>query len=400
MLSVRPIHPSAQVMPLARLGLQDLDALRLLLSGSSVVDWSHLHFESPDLIEAFLRVNELELSDERDRTRLSDLRHKAVTYLIHHLKFRVSELVRNADVKTLFEYASKAGRRGQRAQACMTLKVMHIMHYVEAHELLSMLPISPAEIGILMHAKIEHSVRGLMERNFPIVEFVGNQKPRDSVISKLLAKKETQVAQVFDKLRFRFVVKRCEDIPPLLVAMMRELAPFNYLVPSQAENSLLDIGHMLARAGNLHAIRARKSETTSLNETLRADVSRPHQNDFSGPDYRVVNFVADVPLRVDRVLPLDSARLKGRGRVVFVMVEFQVVDQRTARKNEIGENRHGLYKARQRSRVRQRLLRGRKAHAPRVSQGRSKSVDGSHPSPPESSTMDGVKKAPPEDGAQ
>ena len=47
------------------------------------------------------------------------------------------------------------------------------------------------------------------------------------------------------------------------------------------------------------------------------------------------------------------------GRVVFVMVEFQIVDQFTAQRNEEGANAHSLYKERQLERVRERLKYGK-----------------------------------------
>src|SRR5215472_6193213 len=187
---------------------------------------------------------------------MHDIHARAVQYLHEHLRYRVpEEIERCGDVMQLFEYASGTrGRRKDRLYACLALKVMHIIHHVDAYELLSMLPISHAEMAVLMQAKIERVVRGLIERNFPIVEFSGNTKAPYSVVSKLLAKKDTQSAKVFVELRFRFVVERMEDVPSLLLALTRELMPFNYLVPNQADNSLLDLDRLLARAGNLSAI--------------------------------------------------------------------------------------------------------------------------------------------------
>src|SRR5262249_11951047 len=148
-----------------RFDLQDLDAMRLLLNGSSVVDWYRLHFQSREEIDAFLRVNELEWSDPGDRARLVGLHQRALQFLDEHLKYKIPASVAEVeDVRVLFEYASGAkGRRKDRFFACVTLKVMHIIHHVDSHELLSMLPISHAEIAILMQAKIERMVRGLLE---------------------------------------------------------------------------------------------------------------------------------------------------------------------------------------------------------------------------------------------
>lgn len=361
MRSVVPLHPDAEVAPLGRFDAHHIDTIRLLLRGSSVVDWYRLHFARREAIDAFIRVNELNPDDSKDLARIDSLKNSALSFLEEHLAYRsIPEEVVNADVRTLFEYASGHSRRTHRLFACLTLKVMHIIHYVEAHELLSMLPISNAELAVLLHGKVERVVRGFIERDFPIVEFSGNTKTHNSIISKLLAKKDTQAAQVFDKLRFRFVVERLEDIPPLLLALTRELIPFNYLVPEQADNTLVDIERMLHRAGNMTAIRQANSARVEMNEPSHGRYPLPAENEFSGPDYRVVHFVAEVPIRIDRVIPFSSPRLEGLGPVVFGTVEFQVVDKLTAKNNETGPNSHANYKRRQRASVKERLERGKR----------------------------------------
>lgn len=361
MRSVHPIHGSAGVVPLAKFHLHDLESVRLVLRGSSCVDWVRLNFESDDDISAFIRVNGLEPDAPTDRDRLRGVMVRAIGYLEEHLRYRVPEVLREvADVRKLFHYASQTrGRRVYRFYACMLLKVMHIIHHVDAYELLSRLPLSDAEIGVLLQGKIEHVVRGLLERRFPIVEFSGNRKRAYSVYSKLLAKKSTQAAQILDKLRFRFIVERLEDIPPLVLALSRELLPFSYVIPAQTHNSLVDLHRILIRSGNVIAYRAKSGEH-QVNELPVADLVAEQRNEFSGPDYRVLNFVADVPLRVDGLVPERPELFRRLGRVVFGAVEFQLVDRITAQKNEAGANRHLLYKQRQRQTVKQRLEAGRR----------------------------------------
>ncbi len=358
--TVGALHPSAGPTPLGRFVPSDLDILRLILRGSSVVDWVQLHFESVEEIIAFIRVNGFDPDDPADRQRLEDLRKRAFDYLRDHLKYRrIPERVLTGDTIALLNFASGKGRRAYRFYACMALKVMHILHYTEAHELLSMLPISNAELAVLLRGKVERVVRGLVERGFGLVDFSGNAKTAESVVTKLLAKKETQSAQVFDKLRFRFVLKRIEDVPILILALTRELLPFNYVVPNQSDNSLVDLDRMLIRAGNLMVIRMNESQTAELNEPGDSLASE-QTNEFSGPSYRVAHFITEVPIRIDHVIPFSGPRLSGLGPVVFGTVEFQVVDEATARTNESGENRHSLYKARQIARVRERLERGKR----------------------------------------
>ena len=356
------IQPRKGVPSLGRLGVSELDALRLLLRGSSVVDWFRLHFEDFSGVDALLRVNEFDPEDPIDRERLGDLHARSVKYLKQHLRYRnFPEAVETVDdVRNLFLLASGRYKRKVRMHACMALKVMHILNYQEAHELLARLPMSGAEVSILLRAKIERVVRGLIERRFPVSGFAGNTKTNDSILSKLLAKKDTQAAKVFDKLRFRLVVERIEDIPPLMCTLIQELLPFNYLVPGQSDNTLFDLDKLLVRAGNLTAVRSLGSGALPMNEPPETKLGPHRRNEFSGPSYRVVSFVSEVPVRIDRALSLERIGLEHLGRIVFGTVEFQLVDQTSAARNDSGENRHTLYKQRQRMRVKERLERGKR----------------------------------------
>ena len=377
MPSVIPIHPDSQVVPLSRFNLHDLESTRLMLRGSSCVDWVRLNFDDDEAIEAFLRVNEYDLTQRIDRIRLKKLQQKATTYLETHLKYRVPEVVKQApDIRALCRFASQLkGRRAYRFFACMTLKVMHIIHHVEARELLSKLPISDVEVSVLVRAKIERAVRGLLEREFPIVDFLGSQKRPYSVYSKLLAKKGTQAAQILDKLRFRIVVERLEDLPSLLLALSRELIPFCYVVPGQTHNSLVDLHRLLLRAGHVKSYN--NADQLQLNEMPVTDLVSDQRNEFSGPNYRILNLVVEVPLRLDQFMTQHAELFEQLGPVVFGVVEFQLVDKVTAQKNEAGDNRHTLYKARQRQRVKKRLEAGRRRAGQQASQLSFVAEDGS-----------------------
>ena len=83
-------------------------------------------------------------------------------------------------------------------------------------------------------------------------------------------------------------------------------------------------------------------------------------NEFTASSYRVVHFVADMPIR------LSDARLAAAppaawtlGRIIFVMAEFQVLDTETDARNEVGDASHSAYKVRQRTAVMRRLKLGK-----------------------------------------
>ena len=73
-------------------------------------------------------------------------------------------------------------------------------------------------------------------------------------------------------------------------------------------------------------------------------------------NYRTINFIVDLPVRVDHII--DSPQYQSLGNIVYVMVEFQILDQETAVQNEQGDSAHTLYKQRQLDRVSMRLRRG------------------------------------------
>ena len=80
-------------------------------------------------------------------------------------------------------------------------------------------------------------------------------------------------------------------------------------------------------------------------------------NQFTATNYRDVNFVVDMAVRVDEwVKDLPGHDAGQSGQVVFLLVEFQLVSRDAHQANNEGESRHSLYKARQRSRAFRRLL--------------------------------------------
>ena len=110
--------------------------------------------------------------------------------------------------------ASSSGHR--QMCACAILKCMHIVHHLEGRELLFMLPFSDQELFHLVEEKVYRVMGGMLAHGFPILEFIGGRKNKDSLYSKLLSKKETHAAQIYDKLRFRIVTRSQNDVFPVL----------------------------------------------------------------------------------------------------------------------------------------------------------------------------------------
>ncbi len=337
--------------------LGDLTAIRNLLRGGSVIDWHRVYFSTREEVDRFLRVNELEPNDDNDMNRLNELRDAAVEYLERHLGLQIpDEVAHGLPPRDLLLIASQKGKR--RTYACVVLKVMHVMHHLAGRELLTKLPVSDDQIFHLVEEKVLRTVEEIKAVGCPVVEFEWSRKHADSLITKLLAKKESIAADVYDKLRFRMITNSEEQLLFIMRELTQRLVPFNYVIPGQSVNDIIKIRETLDRSAALNRF---LPEITDL-AAVAADKRPSPQNEFSGPGYRVINFVADLPVRIDKYLCRmpDDPMFAENGTIVFVLTEFQIIDNRTAENNESGENSHDKYKERQAARVKARLLHGMK----------------------------------------
>ncbi|MSP16360.1 MAG: TIGR04552 family protein [Myxococcales bacterium] len=347
----------ARRTPLDAFSLADLEAVRLLLGGGSVIDWQRLALRDLADVDRFLRVNEFRPDDERDLVRLEQIRDEAVDYLVRNFGFRFpDDVAEGLPVRELFLLASRKSRR--QMYACVVLKAMHVIHHLAGRELLYRLPVSDDEVFRLVERKVVRTVEEIRGAGYPITEFQWSRKPRDSLILKLMAKTSTLAANIYDKLRFRLIVRDESDLVPLLRELSHRLVPFNYVVPGQSVNEIVNLGKLVATMPALERLQE-KLQTDASAESRAATDSAGAANEFSGPGYRVVNFVADVPVRIDEFLGrVADPAVRDFGAIVFVLTEFQVIDRATALANEVGENSHDRYKERQQNRVRMRLMRG------------------------------------------
>jgi uncharacterized protein (TIGR04552 family) len=336
--------------------LGDLEAVRLLLRGGSVVDWHRLDFRDHDEVDRYLRANEIDPTRERDVARLENLRADAVDYLVRNFAFRLpDDVAERVPARDLFLIASRRTKR--QIYACVVLKVMHIIHHLAGRELLYKLPISDDDLFRLVQAKTIRIAEEIRASGHPIIELEWSRKPRDSLVTKLLAKRSTLAANIYDKTRFRLVLRDREDILPVLIELTHRLIPFNYVVPNESVNDILGFRKTVEDSPSLAKLAPGLQGDIGLEE--REDGATGGVNEFSGPGYRIINFVVDLPVRVDDFLSrIGDPGYTEHGPIVFVLTEFQVLDAKTAHDNETGENSHDRYKERQAARVKQRLLRG------------------------------------------
>ena len=343
--------------PFDEFTLADLEAVRLILRGDSVIDWRRLDFTSEGEVTTFLFAHELRSEDSGDRLRMEHVKGEAIAYLRRQFDYPIPRPVERATVPELLLIASGRGHRAM--CACTILKCMHIIRHLDGRELLFVLPMSDQEVFHIVEEKVYRVIGGMLAGGFPIIEFVGGRKNPDSLITKLLSKQETIAAQIFDKLRFRIVTRTRDDIFPIVQYLTKKLFPFNYVVPGQSINSIFSFKSYVEKT----SLRGLLGQMQAHGRV--GDDYTPSENQFSAQTYRIIHFVVDMPVRLPRrILDRAPPNAAALGNVIFVICEFQIVDRDTEAHNEIGDASHAKYKERQKKAVMRRLQLGGAADDP------------------------------------
>jgi uncharacterized protein (TIGR04552 family) len=368
--------PAERLKRLDEFTLADLESVRLVLRGDSVIDWHRLNISTDEEVDELLRAQEFHPDEPADRARMASIKNEAVSYLRRHFEYPIPKPVEQATVEELIRLASGAGHR--QMCACTILKCMHIIHHLEGRELLFMLPFSDQEVFHNVEEKIYRVIGSMLAHGFPITEFIGGRKNKDSLYTKLLSKQETVAAQIYDKLRFRIVTRTADEIFPVIQFLTKKLFPFNYVIPGQSINSIFHFRNYCRADPHL-------SPMLPEMQAGADDETTPSDNRFSAASYRVIHFVVDMPVRLPRKL-LERAPSGAwpLGPIIFVVCEFQIIDRDTEAANEQGEASHAKYKERQKRAVMRRLQLGmREMKVPQGLQAHHDSV-AAPPAPPPS----------------
>jgi uncharacterized protein (TIGR04552 family) len=306
---------------LNELSLSDLARVNLLLDGQSVIDWSRLYcHDLSDVDELLARVG-LAHDESEDWARLMELHQLALGYLDLHEYGEIASEVRDPhDVRNLLLIASQDTLLQR--DACAVLKVMHIIHHAAGRELVHRLSIPTAELFFRIERDVYQAVDDMKRKGISIVEWASSRKTEHSIITKLLCRKDSQAAQLHDRLRFRIVTDTVDDVLGVLAHLCRHVIPFGYVVPGESRNELIDFESTLRNDFRLRRL------WRELQPPVSQQVEPVRDNHFTASSYRDVNFVVDMAIRVDDVVGvIPDFDSRGSGRVVFLLAEFQIVDR-------------------------------------------------------------------------
>lgn len=340
---------------IVRLSPGDLEKARLVLRGGSVLDWRRLRVTSIEECDTILRVNGFRPEEPEDSSRLRSIRLLAVDYLERNFGFAFSpEILDAPSVSSLMLLAAGSDTK-LRQQACMVLKVMHVVHHVEARELKARLNISDRALYHLIEGKVESVIHEMRDQGYPIIGLQSSHKSQDSIITKLLSKRQGNRAFLYDIIRFRIITATIEEIVPVVAYLSHRLFPFHDTIAGESHNSILDFKDFVRRHPRISRM-AHDFQVDLMYENEMPESSNPETSNA----FRTAKFTVDIPIRLDDAqLKIWAPGLELESRIVHVLAEFQIVDQASNIKNEQGDASHEMYRERRLARVRERLLRGK-----------------------------------------
>src|SRR6478736_407246 len=119
-----PSVPPVALKPVSEMGLGDLERLRLILRGGSVIDWRRMHFVARSEVDEFLSLCGYRMDEPLDEAWGRVILADAVEYLRKTFHYRVTAAIAHPeDLHDLFLFASgmKDPQR-LRKIACIVLK--------------------------------------------------------------------------------------------------------------------------------------------------------------------------------------------------------------------------------------------------------------------------------------
>lgn len=413
MASAFPSQPSEALLDYVdslRLGR---DVVNLMLRGRSVIDLNQgISLRTEEAADEFLLKYGYNLENPVERAEVYGNYHEAMRFIRKY--FLKPENLDGADLeiprafleltdaRQLFVWASdKSLEHAHRARwACSILRVMHAISHLDKDLRHDYFPDIQKQIFDRFYKEIhsENEVLYLGDPKNPesvrLEKFQTKpRKTRDSVVLKILHKKELLAEDVFDQIGVRFVTQSRIDVVRVLKFLRdRNIVMAMNIRPSRSRNNLVDpllyrrvwreVKHAVLR-GELSTPEAVQSNLEiSLGEGFSAAQSEiAESNPFSSVNFQSIQFTCrqlikyrnpayedvknlrsylkansedtEVHNLLDR---LDLAQLAKEQRF-FYPFEVQILDSKNFSEAESGQASHTAYKAAQTKTAMKRVLK-------------------------------------------
>ena len=318
-------------------GFNNWDFVRIatVLGNRSLFEWKNISFPEKTDVIRLLKLNGISPLNRFDQNYLNTIKNNSIRSLINlgfdNLDY---EMLRTKNIdEILFMLGRPDLKSGE--SLCPFAKILHVVHRMEARTLKNISAISDERLSGFLNRKILGSVERMIECGYPITNIYGGIKSYQSQLAKMIAKTDGFSHPIFDKFRFRIIVKDLSDIPVLLCGLFDNVIPVNCYLSGQTVNSLFPIESLFEKSLNFNEDSFFKQQD---NDKVVSPVNRS-----SSAGYKTLNFIADLPVKIHNL------------GTIFVLCEFQIIDEKTRKINSQGDNSHSEYKSRQLKRIRSRL---------------------------------------------
>lgn len=364
----------------------ELDAIEGVLKGVSAIDRHRLYIQSLAEADAFIKTYGYRWDNAEDQSELKQTFAEACSFIERLLLPEPEQLVHAAipdpipcletaltmpeamhqleDLRELLLFASDL-HHPLCPWACVILKVMHTICHIDNTLLYQFYDEAKQQIVARYYDMIYQDGAGqlwLGSKEGLHIAIAGievkDKKSRDSMILKLLCKKENVAETVFDLIGIRIITHTVADALLALEVLRRHnVVMFTNIVPSRSRNSLVDIDDFKDKLANRFAAvdeSLPQDDLFDLFSTIpvrypKDDKRFNPDNPSSSDSYRAIH-ITDRPL-VRIKTPGHPQQLR-----FYFPYELQLVDMTHHHQNLTGQSAHVDYKRNKLRQARHRVL--------------------------------------------
>jgi uncharacterized protein (TIGR04562 family) len=356
------------------------ETLSAMIQGKSSIDLTAMPIRNRD--EAFNLVYNygFDLNLPEDRSEMEGYFIEAVNFIEHRFLSPAIDWASHGEPpspadkiplevtqsRDVLELIMLAGQKNHpyRSWACALLKVIHTLVYIQNsplykhHAQASETILARFREVLLPEADGTVVLQGVEGRQLKLYGFEAkHHKPRESILIKLLCKKENVAENVWDLVGVRLITFHpAEAILAVDILREQKVILFPNVIPSRSRNTLIDFVHfrelyetrLSEFKQGLCDVQAVKN-LFSTDEFLIPQETHNNQNPLSSPHYRSLHITCRQLLRVKQPDGLTETRFA-------FPYEVQILDKAGFLESRVGHGAHANYKQRQLFAARRRVL--------------------------------------------
>jgi len=349
----------------------------VVLSNRSFLDIKRLDIFNTEEAHDYLKNYGFDLDDQAHRDQvysiLTEAKQFIQTYLLEDPDTNIPLIIPpyiqcEDDVRNLLVEASKKDRDLNQRWACAVLRVAHTITHVENDLAKYFFPAIKKQIfsRFMQHVSLDKNNQYTLGSGNKLVNIkyfeMKSEKTKESMIMKLLHKKESVTADIFDRIGVRIITYDKLDVLIVLKYLAENhVISFANVKPSRTRNTLVDINHFVKGIQKL-----KNGDISSLSEkelkifldpfTQFETNSEDSKNNFRENNPYSSTEYTSVQLTVRHLVTVQDPFNKSLNYKFFFPFEIQILDDKSYEESRHGRASHSEYKKAQMKSVRNRVL--------------------------------------------